>query len=137
MHGYGGNDALSGSTGKDTIYGDAGDDLIGGGAGSDTIYGGDGNDTILSATTLGANPANKPTDSYTLPPGASAITRGPTWAVYNTISTTSLGNITIGGGGPLAQDSAPDTVDAGAGNDIVVAGKGADSVKAGAGPVLP
>ena len=46
MHGYGGNDALTGSSGKDDIFGDEGDDLIAGGAGSDNLRGGDGNDVI-------------------------------------------------------------------------------------------
>ena len=44
IHGYGGNDALSGSSGKDDIFGDEGDDLIGGGA--ERVQGGADDDVV-------------------------------------------------------------------------------------------
>ena len=44
IHGYEGNDSLSGNNGDDTIYGDEGNDGLHGGNGNDTLIGGTGND---------------------------------------------------------------------------------------------
>lgn len=41
-----GNDTLNGGNGNDTLYGDAGDDLLNGDWGDDQLQGGDGNDTL-------------------------------------------------------------------------------------------
>lgn len=59
VHGWGGNDNLTGSNGDDFLYGDAGDDhldggngndFLDGGDGNDALYGGDGNDTLDGGT---------------------------------------------------------------------------------------
>ncbi len=108
IEGQGGNDALDGGAGKDVIDGGAGDDLIAGGAGSDNILGGDGNDVVFSAMGMAAPQRVGPNDGWT-----------PT--VANSM-------------GPAgSQDSAPDVVDAGGGNDRITAGGGADQVSGGAG----
>ena len=46
IHGFGGNDSLSGGVADDLLYGDAGDDHLNGDAGNDTLYGGEGNDNM-------------------------------------------------------------------------------------------
>ncbi|MDO9197345.1 putative Ig domain-containing protein [Rhodoferax sp.] len=128
MHGYGGNDALSGSTGRDDIFGDEGDDLIGGGAGSDNIRGGAGNDWIYSATGLSAPQRSTATDDWVAPVGATVIIEGSTWGVY-----ASGGYVYSTGAGSLAQDDAPDVIDAGEGDDHVIAGRGDDFIDGGLG----
>lgn len=46
IHGYGGNDSLTGNVGDDILHGDAGNDSLYGNGGNDTLYGGDGNDAL-------------------------------------------------------------------------------------------
>ena len=121
--GLGGNDALDGGAGNDEIDGGAGDDLIGGGAGSDNIKGGDGNDTILGATTLTAAQRSKLTDHFTVPVGATVGTSGPTWANFRPVNAREGVGFTIGGGGSLSMDDAPDVIDAGDGDDEVIGGR--------------
>ena len=130
VNGLGGNDALDGGAGNDSIDGGAGDDLIGAGAGSDEIQGGDGNDIIVSATGLVALQRNKPTDAYTdMPVGSTVLRSGPTWAWYYSDRTGGI----VGGASSTAMDSAPDVVDGGAGDDLVIGGLGADLLKGGTG----
>ncbi|MBN2899712.1 MAG: hypothetical protein JXO44_13165, partial [Clostridia bacterium] len=47
IHGYGGNDVISGKTGDDILYGDEGYDVIAGNEGNDTLYGGADTDDLL------------------------------------------------------------------------------------------
>lgn len=131
--GLGGNDALDGGAGNDEIDGGAGDDLIGGGAGSDNIKGGNGNDTILGATTLTAAQRIKLTDHFTVPAGATVGTSGPTWANFRPVNAPDFIGYTIGGGGSLSMDDAPDVIDAGDGDDEVIGGRGNDTIIGGAG----
>ncbi len=49
-HGFGGNDAITGSIGVDIIYGDDGNDSLVGGAGNDRLFGGEGNDWLEGET---------------------------------------------------------------------------------------
>jgi Ca2+-binding RTX toxin-like protein len=116
IHGYGGNDALSGSAGKDDIFGDEGDDLIGGGAGSDNIRGGDGNDFISSSATLNVQARLRPDDSWSAPAGKEVLTQGARWGIYK--DTTADGKpVTRWSGVNLPQGSDGDVVDGGAGTD--------------------
>lgn len=133
MHGYGGNDALSGSAGKDDIYGDDGDDLIGGGGGSDNIVGGAGNDIIFGARVLQVNQRKKATDAFELPADGVAIrVGGPTWAEYVSSPRPGTSQNVISGVG-AASDNADDVVDAGDGDDVVYGGGGADRLTLGVG----
>lgn len=130
MHGYGGNDALSGSMGRDDIFGDAGNDLIGGGAGSDNIRGGAGNDWIYSATGLSAPQRLNPADDWVAPVGTTVIIEGSTWGVYTT--TNPITEVSTGAGA-IGMDDAPDVIDAGDGDDHVIAGRGDDYIDGGLG----
>jgi Ca2+-binding RTX toxin-like protein len=133
MHGYGGNDALSGSSGKDDIFGDEGDDLIGGGGGSDNILGGSGDDIIFTSRVLAAPQRRKPTDAFELPSnGVGVRISGPTWAEYvYSPAPGQLGDLVSGVGAYV--DSADDVVDAGEGDDQVFGGDGSDRLTLGSG----
>lgn len=127
IQGLGGNDALDGNAGDDQIEGGDGDDLIGGGPGSDRILGGAGNDTILTATGLTVLQRVGPSDTFTLPAGASVRSIGPGWAVYN------IGPNLFISGGAMATSTDGDVVDGGIGNDIIIGGLGADRIIGGEG----
>ena len=99
-----------------------GDDLIGGGAGSDNIKGGDGNDFIVGAESLSVLQRSKPTDSWTLPAGATLLSQGNTWGTY-----TQDGTVFWYRPNPVVVDDAPDVIDAGAGDDWVFGGRGGRS----------
>ncbi|PNA02786.1 hypothetical protein C1X30_23570 [Pseudomonas sp. FW305-BF6] len=45
LHGYGGDDLVSGGLGNDSLYGEGGNDVLLGGAGNDVMDGGEGSDT--------------------------------------------------------------------------------------------
>ncbi|MFO1347507.1 MAG: hypothetical protein U1F12_02845 [Pseudomonadales bacterium] len=47
LHGFSGDDIITGSNGEDRIWGDVGNDTIKGGAGHDELYGGEGDDILL------------------------------------------------------------------------------------------
>lgn len=127
--GLGGNDALDGQDGNDHIDGGAGDDLIGGGRGSDYLVGGLGNDVILSAETLIA-PRQTRDDKFWQPPDGEPVwARGDTWGVYQLAEDI----YEVDGGGPIQPDSAPDIVQAGAGDDWVTGGGGDDMLDGEAG----
>jgi Ca2+-binding RTX toxin-like protein len=131
INGFGGNDALDGGGGDDAIDGGVGDDFIGGSAGSDTITGGDGNDIILSATGLNVNQRSKPLEPNPFLAEGNILLAGPTWAYYRSYIRPTVGS--LGGGGSLIMDSAPDVVDGGAGDDMIIGGLGNDFLKGGSG----
>ena len=134
INGFGGNDALSGSSGKDNIFGGDGDDLIGGGGGSDNIVGGIGNDIIFTSKVLVAPQRRKPTDAFELPPGGVSIrTNGPTWAEYLRGAGPNSPAAVVTTGVGAVVDDADDIVDAGDGNDSVFGGGGADRLTLGIG----
>lgn len=117
MHGWDGNDALSGSSGKDDIFG---------GAGSDNIRRGDGNDYINSSATLNVAQRLKPSDSWSPPGGQVVLTQGPGWGIYK--DTLNGEPITYWSGSNSPSGNESDVVDAGAGNDCVIASGGDDRV---------
>lgn len=131
IHGYGGNDALSGSSGKDDIFGDDGDDLIGGGAGSDNIRGGNGNDFINSSATLNVAARLRPTDTWSPPASNVVLAQGARWGIYQ--DTQNGEPITVWSGSNDPAGNEADVVDAGAGNDWVIASGGDDRVQGGLG----
>nr|WP_319566450.1 hypothetical protein [uncultured Rhodoferax sp.] len=131
ISGLGGNDALNGGAGNDDMDGGSGDDLIGGGGGSDNINGGTGNDIIFSALDLNVPQRIKADDTWKMPAGQTLVIQGSTWgyAVDKTSQSTNYPSYL----GPLAQDDAPDVVNAGAGDDTVVTGRGDDRIDGGLG----
>ena len=153
---------LYGGTGNDSILGGAGSDWIAGGSGADTINGGGGNDIIfgdsgfnlnlskrisLASQVLLVTATTAPTDdkltSDKLITGADTITGG----TGNEIIIGDLGTVTqIGGLDAIlstanvlsvqtanAANGANDTINLGAGNNIVLGGSGADTITALAG----
>lgn len=52
LHGWGGNDFLSGGKGNDVLNGMDGNDYLFGGMGNDRLSGGDGNDTLIGASEM-------------------------------------------------------------------------------------
>jgi Ca2+-binding RTX toxin-like protein len=101
---------LTGSYIGETIVGDAGDNVLSGGAGTDVISGGDGNDTLYAA--FG-------------PSEGGAIL----WGQYAIHSRAGLDN---GGVEPIGQET-KDTLDGGAGNDILYGSKGDNVLIGGTG----
>jgi Ca2+-binding RTX toxin-like protein len=131
------NDALDGSAGDDEIDGGAGDDLIAGGSGSDKIKGGAGNDYIFGAGSVTA-PARAgssdqwPAVGHPLPSDAIIVTQGKTWGVYTVPGQSGGTTMTIYGIN-AGQDTAPDIIDAGDGDDHVYGSRGADYIEGGLG----
>ena len=105
IHGFGGNDSLSGGVADDLLYGDAGDDHLNGDAGNDTLYGGEGNDNMYGY--LG--------DDF----------------LYGGTGRDDL----YGGGGNDVLDggSGVDYLEGGDGNDTLIGGQGSDSLYGGTG----
>ncbi|UWQ94145.1 cadherin-like domain-containing protein [Rhodobacteraceae bacterium M385] len=104
LQGGGGDDTLDGGTGDDVIEGGTGDDDITGGDGADSVSGGDGNDTIDTSGSQDLLDAG--------------------WPGYGPIPA-------------VAPDGDPDddkdTVDGGAGDDLIFTGDDADVINAGTG----
>ena len=109
----GGKDVIDGGDGNDSLYGDAGETMTGATGGADAIYGGDGDDVIYG-------------DAVTMDGG-----RGGADKLFggngNDIlwgDAESLGNGAIGGN---------DTIDGGAGDDLINGNGGRDKLTGGDG----
>jgi serralysin len=126
MHGYDGNDTLSGGGGDDFLRGEIGDDSIVGGAGFDDTHGNQGNDTIRGGD-------------------------GPDWVVggqgndmlygdaEGDVVYGNLGNDTqLGGDGIdwVRGGQGNDSLDGGAGDDWMSGDRGDDTLTGGAGADL-
>ncbi|MBZ4022933.1 hypothetical protein CKO11_10725 [Rhodobacter sp. TJ_12] len=103
-----GNDVLSGGTGNDTLIGNEDNDVIDGGAGDDQIYGGTGDDTLSAGAGANTVYGGAGNDVWL---GGDSLAFG-TDAVY------------LEEGDDLAYvgwfvSGAPDTIDAGTGNDTL------------------
>lgn len=132
---------LAGGFGNDTMDGGFGNDLLDGGFGNDTLVGGDSDDTFLEGSG---------------PNGADAITGGTgvdlvdySARIRSVVVTLSVGsddgergegdnvsveNVKTGSGADrIMGDSAPNAIDAGAGNDRVGGGGGNDTLEGGSG----
>jgi Ca2+-binding RTX toxin-like protein len=101
-----GNDSVSGGNGHDTLYGDAGDDTLAGGAGNDSLDGGIGTDTADYSNVATAMTVN--------------LTTGVATGEGND-TLTSIENVTTGAGNDsITGSSGNNTIDGGAGSDVVV-----------------
>ncbi|MGE5518197.1 MAG: tandem-95 repeat protein [Bacteroidota bacterium] len=149
-----GNDTLIGGIGNDTISGDAGNDLLVGGAGADKLIGGSGIDTAdFSDSTsgvnvyLGAGDGNGYSGAGGYGTGGDA--QGDTYSgIENVVGSShddyvygsaSGSVVDLGAGNDTFDNSeaanvvASDTVDGGAGNDLIFTGNGNDLLIGGSG----
>src|SRR6185312_3214368 len=117
-----GNDVLNGLRGDDVLFGGEGNDVLNGGLGADDMYGGTGNDTyvvdnvgdtVTENANEGIDTVRTTLTSYTLGANVENLTFiGP----GNFTGTgNALNNVITGGPGT-------NTLNAGAGNDVLVAG---------------
>jgi len=106
-----GDDILHGGDGDDTIYGEGGNDTITGGNGADTVDGGDGDDFIDTRGSLDSNL-----------PDSNLPDRG--FPSYNGLPSVPVDS-------NVYDDR--DTVDGGAGDDVILTGDDVDVIAGGAG----
>jgi Ca2+-binding RTX toxin-like protein len=122
IFGLGGNDSLLGGPGNDLVEGGGGDDSLIGGDGNDAVWGGDGNDYIEGNA---GDDGGLDASSY-LSGGAGADTisggDGSDW----------LSGFAFNSGVSNPNDLA-DSLDGGAGNDILRGNAGDDTLRGGAG----
>lgn len=140
LHGWGGDDDLTGSEWNDTLFGDAGNDSLFGGFGNDVLYGGTGNDLIYGGygtdTLTGGNGADSLYGGGG-GPGKKNYS-GLDWLLY-TGETAAVHVDFVTGKVGFASGAAADTVDfvecaeTGAGNDVFVGDTWANRFKGGAG----
>ncbi|MCV2889289.1 Hint domain-containing protein [Ruegeria aquimaris] len=104
--GVDGNDSLTGGDGDDTLIGEGGDDTLTGGDGNDSVDGGDGDDVIDTTGSLSGNLPDRGFPSYN---GLPAVPADP------------------------VVDDDRDTVDGGAGNDMILTGDDTDLITGGDG----
>ena len=123
-----GNDILAGQVGNDALLGGEGDDSVRGGAGDDAMAGGTGNDRLnggIGNDWIFGDATNHVPDDYA---GLVdyAIRYGNRGNGNDSIDGGAGADIIIAAGGD-------DTINAGRGNDLVLAGRGNDGVRGGAG----
>ncbi len=130
IKGFGGSDGIAGGDGDDVIDGGDGDDLLLGGWGADAISGGAGNDHIFGSD-LGL--IDRPTSTSFTPPASTGVelARGFSWVVYDPPGD---GNNLVTGAGDIYPngETVSNTIDGGAGNDVIASGTGDDTVHGGA-----
>jgi Ca2+-binding RTX toxin-like protein len=136
VSGEGGNDLLIGKAGNDRLEGGDGDDILQGGLGADTLEGGAGNDFIYGSST---GSFKFPTDpNWRLSPNIfPPVSTGFGWAVYSESGPDMDGRTNLSFSKEIQKDKQDgdqgNTIDAGAGDDLVAAGTGDDQVRGGAG----
>ena len=113
LEGFGGNDSFDGQAGNDTLIGGAGNDAIWGGAGNDYIEGNDGDDGGLDASSYLSGGA-----------GADTISGGDGSDWLSGFA---------GNSGVSNADDLADSLDGGAGNDILRGNAGDDTLRGGEG----
>lgn len=159
-YGGDGDDVIFGYRGHDLLYGDSGADLISGGEGKDVIVGGDGNDEIYGDFYVNPLPVYRNHNTGEFQVGGEEPT-GPGWALewYTGIENVAGdSDIIYGGDGddkiyaqtkeyygfvPLGitglpiniaiNETAPNYINGGNGNDYIVAALGNDTLYGGAG----
>ena len=134
MHGFSGDDTLTGGTAADSIFGGANNDTIVGGGGTDMLVGDAGNDTITyeaGATIHGdAGSASAGTDSDTLVLNQAAtidLSQAADQSIGDTSTVSGFENVDASG------SSAAVTVIGSSGANILKGGSGADTITGGAG----
>ncbi len=133
-----GNDIVFGGNGMDLVYGGDGSDALDGGEGNDTLQGGSGADSITGGNGNDNIDGGTENDTILAGDGSDVVAGGD----GNDVIDTSTGNPfdqrpDQGYPGLYPADTDPnndrDTVDAGAGDDIIRTGDDADKINAGTG----
>ncbi|MEM6661714.1 MAG: Hint domain-containing protein, partial [Pseudomonadota bacterium] len=147
-------DAISGRNGGDTLYGGGDDDTLSGFGGSDTLYGGEGSDrfqitddhagnTIFGGET-GSDVDTVSFSNFASTEGVSITATGDEAGTFDFIAAGANATGTFEGVEAfdatdfgdmvdLSASGAAQTVDGGAGNDVLTGGTGADSLTGGTG----
>ncbi|WP_341861585.1 cadherin-like domain-containing protein [Gymnodinialimonas sp. 57CJ19] len=151
IEGNGGDDTINAGQGSDTVSGGTGDDSIVGGAsddgddlsgdeGDDTLRGGGGDDTLDGGVGDDVTDGGTGDDDITGGDGADSVLGGDGNDTIDTSGSQDLLDAGWPGYGPIpavAPDSDPDddkdTVDGGAGDDLISTGDDADVINAGTG----
>ncbi|MEW5727286.1 MAG: tandem-95 repeat protein, partial [Pseudomonadota bacterium] len=149
-----GDDVLKGGAGNDTLDGGSGDDVLDGGAGADKLIGGAGSDTVdYSDSTSGVNVYLGAGDGHGYGGsggvGTGGDAQGDTYSGIENVVGSSHDDYVYGAAGGTTAElgagndtfdnseawnvSASDTVDGGAGNDVIWTGNGNDVAMGGSG----
>jgi len=120
LYGDGGNDALQGGADDDALDGGDGDDFLDGGAGSDAISGGAGNDFILGGGSMVPVLGEGELDDPEVRPFGVVVQNGS--AGFQNMA-----------GFLAVEEDAPNSIDAGPGNDTVYGGIAVDYIDGGEG----
>ena len=137
--GLGGNDTMDGRGGSDRLDGQSGNDAITGGAGNDTIIGGAGTDAAVYAGssqnfTLNSNGTTITVTDNTGAEGVDTLTGIETLrfngANHTIANGTAAANTVNGGAGSevIFAQGGNDSINGGAGNDVIYAGTGVDTI---------
>lgn len=140
LSGDSGNDTLIGGTGHDTLFGQDGDDSLSGGdgddaltawTGNDTVYGGAGNDSIWAQDTGmdsldGGDGIDRYTANWSGEDGDVQVTLDASTHVVlygQTITGIEKFALAFGSGDDTVVAGDKDTIDGGAGNDVLTGGR--------------
>jgi uncharacterized delta-60 repeat protein len=127
LRGEGGNDRLEGGDGNDSLDGGAGDDTLIGGVGNDGLDGGTGNDVMQGGRGNDTYHARQTGDSV-----VEGSAEGVDWVnsyltVYTLSANVEHGRIMIEGAANLTGNALNNTLQAGAGNNILDGADGLDT----------
>ena len=135
--------SINSGSGKDTVFGSAGADVINGGTGNDLLIGGAGNDVFKVGGSAGTDSYDGGADFDTIEASKSAISLVVTGTNITGIEAISSGGFSgfrlVGTGSANVLDFSAisligvESIDAGAGNDVVIGSAGADAIIGGSG----
>lgn len=135
LYGEQGDDTILGGSGEDKLVGDAGDDKLEGGDGNDTLDGGDGEDDLLGGAGNDVISGGEGDDTIIGGSGSDFVGGGDGNDVIDTGGSAPAPD--RGYPGLFAGDSDPlndrDTVDGGAGDDLIMTGDDNDTISGGDG----
>ncbi|WP_417525600.1 heparin lyase I family protein [Marinovum sp.] len=144
LTGLGGNDGLFGSSGDDSLDAGAGDDTLRGGAGNDTLSGGAGNDTAIFAgdsSSYGASPASGGAITLNGPDGADLVNPDVEFLMFadqiltfaEAAALVSATPVINGTGTNVDGSATTEIINGTANNNWITPGGGSDTIDGGAG----
>ena len=135
--------SINSGPGNDTVFGSTGADVINGGTGNDLLIGGAGNDVFKVGASAGTDSYDGGADFDTIEASESAISLVVTGTNITGIEAISSGGFSgfklVGTGSANVLDFSAislvgvKSIDAGAGNDVVIGSAGADAIIGGSG----